>query len=246
MRIALLADIHANREAFEACLADAAAQGAERFVLLGDYVGYGPDPEWCVGRVQELIAAGAVAIKGNHDAAVADVKSTLNPIARAAMNWTRERLGDDAKVFLEGLPLEVVEQDRLFVHSSAASPHDWIYLLGPREAFHCFRATSQRLIFCGHTHLPAIFNESQTSMPQRHVPVDGRAVPLLAQRRWISVLGSVGQPRDRNCAASYALLDVEQARITYERVPYAVDVTARKVIAAGLPQALAKRLTTGA
>ncbi|MBS0243076.1 MAG: metallophosphoesterase [Proteobacteria bacterium] len=246
MLIAFLADIHANREAFEACLDDAAQRGVDRYVLLGDYVGYGPDPAWCLEQVRDLMAKGAVAVGGNHDAAVGDRNTRLNPIARAAMDWTRQQLGDGERRLLDSLPLEIDEDDRLYVHASAAAPRDWNYVLGPREAFHCFRATRQRLIFCGHTHIPALFNEAPTTMPSRHAPADGRAMPLLAQRRWVAVLGAVGQPRDRNPAACYALLEAEQSRLTYVRVPYDVDVTARKVVAAGLPHALAKRLLSGA
>ena len=131
------------------------------------------------------------------------------------------------------------------MHASASAPRTGSTCSEPREAFQSFRATHQRLTFCGHTHIPALFNESATTLPQQHVPVDGQPVPLLAQRRWIAVLGAVGQPRDHNPAACFGLLDSHANRLTYVRVPYDVDVTARKVMAARLPGALASRLTTG-
>lgn len=245
MLIALLADIHGNREALAACLADAAAEGAEHYVFLGDIVGYGPDPTWCVETVARMVSDGALAIQGNHDAAVGDPGVTLNPIARAVVAWTRERLDRAAKQFLADLPLDLNEDDRLYVHASASAPEDWIYILGPRDAFHCFRATAQRLTFCGHTHQPALYNETPATLPQLHVPQAGAPVPLLTQRRWIGVLGAVGQPRDHNPDACYGLLDARQNRLTYVRVPYEADVTARKVLDAGLPQALAHRLVSG-
>lgn len=245
MLTALLADIHANREALNACLADAKRVGAERYVFLGDLVGYGPDPAWVVDRVADIVAAGALAIQGNHDAAAAGDSDTMSAIARAAIIWTRERLTPSRRDFLRALPLDLNEDDRLYVHASASAPQDWIYLLSPREAFHSFRATAQRITFCGHTHIPALYNESASTLPQEHVPVDGRPMPLLAQRRWIAVLGAVGQPRDHNPAACYGLFDETTRRLTYMRVPYDADVTARKIVAAGLPTALATRLIAG-
>ena len=245
MLTALLADIHANREAFAACLADAEQAGADQYILLGDLVGYGPDPVWVVERAAEMVADGALAIRGNHDAAAADDNNTLGSLARVAIAWTREQLDAGHRQFLAGLPLDFNEDDRLYVHASACDPQDWIYVLSPREAFQSFRATAQRITFCGHTHFPALFNESATSLPQQHVPVADRPMPLLAQRRWIAVLGAVGQPRDRNPAACYGLFDSATSRLTYVRVPYEADVTARKMLAAGLPQVLATRLLTG-
>jgi diadenosine tetraphosphatase ApaH/serine/threonine PP2A family protein phosphatase len=245
MLTALFADVHANREALTACLADAKRAGADQYIFLGDLVGYGPDPAWVVECAAEMVANGALAIQGNHDAAAVTGTDSMNPLARKAIEWTRARLDAHHRRFLADLPLDLNEDDRLYVHASATAPEDWIYILSPREAFHSFRATAQRVTFCGHTHIPALFNESVTSLPQQHVPVDGKEMPLLAQRRWIAVLGAVGQPRDDNPAACYGLFNTETSRLTYVRVPYDVDVTARKIVARGLPQALARRLVTG-
>jgi diadenosine tetraphosphatase ApaH/serine/threonine PP2A family protein phosphatase len=246
MLTALFADVHANREALSACLADAASAGAELYVFLGDLVGYGPDPAWVVDRVAEMVGGGALAIQGNHDAAASSDLHTLGALARIAIEWTKHRLDAPQRDFLGGLPLDLNEDDRLYVHSSACDPQDWIYLLSPREAFQSFRATAQRLTFCGHAHIPALYNESPTSLPQQHVPVDNAPMPLLTQRRWIAVLGAVGQPRDHNPAACYGLLDTTKNRLTYRRVHYDADVTARKIVAAGLPEVLAKRIISGA
>lgn len=245
MLIALFADIHANREALTACLADAEQEGAEQLVFLGDIVGYGPDPVWAVERVAGLVDQGALAVQGNHDLAALDDSVSLNPVARAAIVWTRNQLDQSHKDFLRELPLDLHEDDRLFVHASACAPQDWIYTLGPREAFQGFRATAQRVTFCGHTHIPALFNESTSSMPQLHVPVAGKAMPLLQQRRWIAVLGAVGQPRDHDPAACYGLFDTNTSRLRYMRVSYDTELTARKITSHNLPQALAVRLTTG-
>jgi len=245
MLTALLADVHGNREALSACLADAERAGAERYVFLGDIVGYGPDPVWALEFVAGMVDDGALAIQGNHDAAAAADNDTLGTLARAAIVWTRDQLDASHRTFLRELPLDLNEDDRLYVHASACDPQDWIYVLSPREAFQSFRATAQRLTFCGHTHFPALFNESATSLPQHHVPIDDAPMPLLNQRRWIAVLGAVGQPRDHNPAACYGLLDIAANRLTYRRVHYDADVTARKIVSAGLPEALAKRILSG-
>jgi diadenosine tetraphosphatase ApaH/serine/threonine PP2A family protein phosphatase len=245
MLIALFADIHGNREALTACLADAERAGAERHVFLGDLVGYGADPAWVVDRAAEMVGAGAVAVLGNHDAAVLNPSEGMNAAASAAIDWTRTRLDHGQQSFLAELPLTVEEGDRLFVHASASAPGTWIYVFSPREAFQSFRATHHRLTFCGHTHFPALFNESVRTLPQHHVPADDKPIPLLGQRRWLAVLGAVGQPRDRNPAACYGLFDDARNRLTYVRVPYDVELAARKIRKAGLPEFLAERLTMG-
>jgi diadenosine tetraphosphatase ApaH/serine/threonine PP2A family protein phosphatase len=245
MLIALFADIHGNREALTACLADAQRAGAERYVFLGDLVGYGADPVWVVDRVADMVAAGAVAVLGNHDAAILTPSESMNADAAIAIAWTRTRLGALHQSFLGKLPLTVDDGDRLYVHASASAPDTWIYVFSAREAFQSFRATHHRLTFCGHTHFPALFNESARTLPQHHVPTDDKPIHLLRQRRWLAVLGAVGQPRDNNPAASYGLFDAERNRLTYVRVPYDVELTARKIRKAGLPEFLAARLTMG-
>jgi len=245
MLIALLADIHGNREALTACLADAGRAGAERYVFLGDLIGYGADPVWVVERVAEMVEAGAVAVLGNHDAAALSPTDSMNAAAAAAIAWTRTRLDAAHCAFLARLPLTVEDGERLYVHASASAPETWIYVMSAREAFQSFRATPHRLIFCGHTHHPALFNESARTLPHHHVPAGGTPIPLLGQRRWLAVLGAVGQPRDGNPAACYGLFDSARNRLTYVRVPYEVELAARKIRRAGLPEFLAARLTMG-
>src|SRR5262245_41222854 len=131
MLTALLADIHANREALAACLADARARGVARHVFLGDYVGYGAEPGWVVDTVMAQVAAGAAAVLGNHDAAVFDRAVELNDTARIALDWTRDRLDAGQKNFLRGLPLTAEAGDHLFVHASAWEPDRWDEVNGP-------------------------------------------------------------------------------------------------------------------
>jgi len=245
MLVALLTDIHSNREALEACLGDAAANGAERYVFLGDYVGYGADPNWVVDRIQEYVAQGAGAILGNHDAAVSDPDERMSTTADIAMQWTRGELGARQKEFLRKLPLTIEEGDRLFVHASANAPNHWYYISSGTDARLSFEATGSRLTFCGHIHVPEVFRMTTTDKVVKFTPVTGSPIALSSMWRWLAAIGSVGQPRDGNRAAAYALFDDATNMLTYLRVPYDVEAAARKIVRAGLPDVLGMRLLRG-
>ena len=245
MRIALMADIHANREAFEACLAHARGQRPDRWVFLGDYVNYGADPEWVVGELMRYSEAGAVVLLGNHDAAVGRRGSSMTSPAELALEWTRVQLGPAEREFLAALPLIREEDDIVFVHADPAAPSKWGYVTDVQDAGRGIRAAGGRVTICGHVHKPAIYSLSPASKITAFRPVDGVPVPLLAQRRWLAVVGSVGQPRDGNPAAAYAMLDTASGHLTTFRVPYDVDAAAGKIRAAGLPETLAERLKWG-
>jgi diadenosine tetraphosphatase ApaH/serine/threonine PP2A family protein phosphatase len=245
MLIAFMADIHANREALAACLAHAHGQGADRLVFLGDYVGYGADPEFVVETLAECVRQGAVAVRGNHDHAIAQTQLAMTSDAWTAIAWTRGRLGPAARAFLAGLPLTVADGERLYLHADGSAPERWIYVTDAAAAAHSLGATSAQLTFCGHVHVPRLYCIATTGKLTSFRPVPGVAVPLQRQRRWFVVLGSVGQPRDGNPASCYAMLDTARAEITYLRVPYDIDSAAAKIRAAGLPEALAARLQRG-
>jgi len=241
-----MADIHANREAFEACLAHAASLRVERIVFLGDYVNYGADPDWVVGAIMDRVAKGeAVAVLGNHDAAVGAKNETMHAPAEAALEWTRNQLGADQRAFLAGLPLMVEEGDCLYVHAEASAPAKWAYVTEARDALRSLKATRRRVTFCGHVHRPMIYNLSETLKAGTFRPVAGIGVPLLPQRRWLAVVGSVGQPRDGNPAACWSLVDTARAEVTTHRVPYEVEEAARKIRRAGLPEMYSERLRWG-
>ena len=245
MRLAIFADIHANRQAFRACLDAAWMHGAERIVLLGDYVGYGADPEWSVDTVMDLVGAGALAVRGNHDNAIGSASETMNAEAQAAIEWTRGRLGAAQRRFLADLPLTLREDDRLYVHSEASSPSRWRYVQGAADAARSMSATTAQVTFCGHIHQPALYSMSSTAKMTSFVPISGVPVQLLKGRQWLAVLGSVGQPRDGDRAACFALFDTSSCEITYCRVPYDVETAAKRIRENGLPLWLADRLAVG-
>ncbi len=243
--IAIFADIHANRQAFTACLSQARDLGAERTVLLGDYVGYGADPEWTVTTVMDLVANGALAVRGNHDNAVGESRESLAIEAQIVIEWTRGELGSAERRFLEQLPLTLNDEDRLYVHSEASKPESWRYVTSTADAARSMSATSARVTLCGHVHKPALYTVSAVGKLATFTPVTGSAIQLLSGRRWLAVLGSVGQPRDGNPAASYALLDTKRRELIYCRAPYDVAAAAAAIREKGLPARLADRLSAG-
>jgi len=243
--IALLADIHGNREALTACLADAERKNADRYVFLGDLVGYGADPGWVVDRVMEYAARDALAILGNHDSAAAGADESMNDTAHQAIEWTRRQLGAAQRSFLENLPVSIADGARLYVHASAHQPREWHYVLDSHSARESICATPAHQTFCGHVHVPTLYHLSLTGKLIEFTPTAGMAIPLLRGRRWLAVLGAVGQPRDHNPAACYAMLDETQNTVTYIRVPYDVASAARKIREAGLPAVLAARIEQG-
>lgn len=245
MLIALFADIHANRQALEACLADARACGAARIVLLGDFVGYGGDPDWVTNRVMELAGEGAAVVLGNHDAAVNGPADRMNVEARVAIEWTRTELGKPARDFLGRLPMTLSDGDRLYVHAEASHPERFTYVNSTLEAADSLAATQAHVTFCGHVHRPALYSLSSTAKMTSFTPTADAPVPLLPGRRWLAVLGAVGQPRDGNPAAAYCLFDTDRGELTYRRVPYDIEAAAMRILKQGLPPSLAERLFAG-
>lgn len=245
MRSAIFSDIHGNRQAFEACLRDAAHRGAEATILLGDYVGYGGDPEWVTAKVMELTASGSVALRGNHDTAVLDTGVEMNSQARAAMDWTRGELGRAERDFLFGLPLTERRGDVLYVHADASRPDEWLYVSDAADAARSLKGTDARVVFCGHTHHPAVHSMSATGKMTGFRPVEGVPIRLLPRHRWVVVAGSVGQPRDGSPAASYLLFDDATGEIEFRRAPYDIDAAAARIRERKLPAWLAERLYLG-
>jgi predicted phosphodiesterase len=215
MLTAIMADIHANREAFEACLRHARAAGVERHVLLGDIVGYGPDPEWACETAERLAQDGALIVRGNHDdAAVTGDVSEMSGNAAAAITWTRPLLGAHHRAFLDTLPLTIAEPDRLYVHANAWAPADWDYVTSDVTAERSLRYAKERISFIGHVHVAALYTQTPGRPCHRHHPTPGLAIPLLSSRRWLVTVGAVGQPRDGNPAAGYCLHDSRRGEIT--------------------------------
>lgn len=245
MRIAILSDIHANREAFEAVLQAMRRLAPDTLVLLGDIVGYGPDPGLCVDIARELVAAGAICILGNHDEAAVRGPAGMTPNAHEAALWTRAQLSAGQSAFLDSLPLTAKLDGVLFVHASARDPDAWHYVRDLRSAEACLAATDAATVVCGHTHLPTIFYARAGREPVAFIPLRDVPAPLSAVHRHVVVVGAVGQPRDGDPTACFALLDTQAREVTMVRVPYDTQDTVQKIRAAGLPDWLGLRLQIG-
>jgi diadenosine tetraphosphatase ApaH/serine/threonine PP2A family protein phosphatase len=214
-------------------------------VFLGDFVGYGADPVWVVETVMKLVEQGAIALLGNHDAAIGSPTRDLNSLALEAIRWTEAQLAPAHRAFLSGLPLTREEDGVLYVHANGYAPRNWDYIFSTIEAARHFQRTDARLTFCGHVHVPMLYHMSTTGKVGAFDPPSDGEIPLLTSRSWLAVVGAVGQPRDGNPAASYALYDTTSRSLRFVRVPYDVGTAARKVREAGLPERLAVRLELG-
>ncbi len=251
MRIALLSDIHSNLEALQACLRHAKKQGVDRYAVLGDLVGYGADPVAVVERIAQMQQDGAVVLMGNHDEAVIGDEKALNESARESALWTRQQLSSEALNFLRALPLCAQLGNLLMVHASAYQPEKFHYLIDSDDVVACITAAQARmptvrLVAAGHVHEQRLWHYSgRQPAAAAYRPIAGAMIDLLPTRRWVATIGSVGQPRDGNPAASYAIVDLAQSRISFFRVPYDHAAAAEKIRQAGLPAWNAQRLSIG-
>ncbi|MGA3058248.1 MAG: metallophosphoesterase family protein [Candidatus Limnocylindrales bacterium] len=242
MRVAVLADIHSNLQALDAVLASIGTVDA--LWHLGDVVGYGPEPD---GVVQRLRDAAAVGVRGNHDDAVcggATIES-FNPDARTAAEWTRWRIGEQTRDYLEALPEMFVPDgsDFTLVHGSPRDPI-FEYLVSPRAAQECLAVIDTSHCLVGHTHIPTVFRQRRRGGIAAMVVAPESRLQL-DDRRAVFNPGSVGQPRDGNPSASYLILDTAAGHATWRRVPYDIGATQAAMLVAGLPPGLARRLSFG-
>ena len=240
MRYAILSDIHANIEALDAVLADLPHR-ADGILCLGDTVGYGADPLVCVERVAERAQA---VVGGNHELGVAERLDLewFNPYARAAAEWTRERLDDDHRAYLAALPLVAEIADATLVHASPAEPDAWEYLISAEDGLAAFAHFQTRWCFVGHSHVPGVWSLGSSGPDFRPGAQDVRAE---RGRRYLVNVGSVGQPRDRDARAAYAVWDTDSGAVSIRRVGYDVEGARAKIVRAGLPRFLADRLAAG-
>lgn len=246
MRYLVISDVHANLEALEAVVADAAGD-YEATLFLGDLVGYGPNPVECVQRVREL--PHLTSLVGNHDwAALGKMDlATFNSDARRAAEWTQRQLTSEAVEFLRGLPAKILGTEFAVAHGSPRDPI-WEYLMTDMQARSNFVEFEAPFCFVGHTHVPRTFVELDNGGHGRvhaEMPDDGDVIDLGDGRRRIVNPGGVGQPRNGDPRAAYGIWDREQGTFCFRRVPYPVATTQEKIRAAHLPASLAARLRLG-
>ncbi|MCL0057959.1 metallophosphatase family protein [Dehalococcoidales bacterium] len=243
MRYAIIADIHANLAAFTAVLDDIELKGGvEEVWCLGDIVGYGPDPHQCLELLRQY---NHVCVAGNHDwAAIGKLDtSDFNPDAATACNWTRQQLTPEDIEYLDHLPLVIEKGDFTLVHGSPREPI-WEYLLSTNTARENFAYLKSQFCLVGHSHVPIVFESSETGACSiSQFPAEG--VLRLTTTRIIINPGGVGQPRDGNPYASYAIYDSETRSISLYRIPYDIAATQARMVEYKLPMRLVARLSYG-
>ena len=253
MRLALLSDLHANRQALDACLAHAQAAGAERHAFLGDLVGYGGDPAYVVQRVMDMAEQGALVVKGNHDHYTVEASVSGKTLGQMGIDWTREQLSDAQRRFLAELPLTAITGNVLLVHASAAAPAAWHYVENPMLAALSLDAACEaptgspdvHYVFGGHVHRQTLYYRGGTGKLMPFAPTPGVPIPVPRHRRWLATVGSVGQPRDGRAEAMYALFDDAAQQLTFHRVAYDVQAAASAIRATPMPPFFAQRLEGG-
>lgn len=249
MKLALLSDIHANIQAFEACLVHARQHGAQQFALLGDLVGYGGDPVAVIERAQQLAHDGALLVKGNHDAMAVAPPAVVNSVGDSTAGWTHAQLSASQRDWLHHLPMTLQHQKLLLVHASLDGPELWRYVIDQRAAGASLDAaaamTEVRYIFGGHVHQQTLYYRGAGSGLMKFTPTPGVVLPVPQHRHWLATIGSVGQPRDGNPQAMYALFDTEKLQLTFQRVDYDHHLAATAIRRAGLPALFADRLGQG-
>ncbi len=239
-RYAILSDVHSNLEALKAVLEDIEKRDIKNIIFLGDAVGYGPDPDAVVSILKDKCLC---LLAGNHDWAVIDYTPSeyFNEAARAAIEWTKEQITKETFETLKGFQIvKVIEDDSLFcVHSTPKDPDAWNYLLTIEDAEINFHYFEEQFCFVGHSHRPFIVEK----LPTGELLTYKDRVDIKSTSRYIVNAGSVGQPRDGDPRAAYALLSEDVIEIV--KVEYDIKLTQKKMLKEGLPEMLIERLERG-
>lgn len=228
MRFGIFGDIHSNLEALEAVLDDMQSQKVTHTVCIGDIVGCCADPAECLRLVRSL---GCPIVKGNHDEeAAADHEIThTNEMVSESMRYCRKQLNDEQKAFLRALPLQLPVTDFTIVHSSLDTPARWGYVFSALEAESSFTYQRTQLCFFGHTHVPHVFIQDTKVHEFLY-----RKIDLKMDKRYFINVGSVGQPRDGDWRAAYAIYDTKENTIELRRIPYDLAKTQQKIMNRGI------------
>lgn len=243
MRVAVLSDIHGNLEAFRAVLGRLADLHADRMVSLGDTVGYGADPNACIEIVRH---EGIASVLGNHDTRAVGMEEPdgFNAAAERAVLWTRAQLSEENRRFLAALPRERSMEDAFLVHGSIHDTDRYLlYARDLQDNFGSLRELPGPPVLClfGHTHLPVAYSSDGAAIRQEL----GEKVTIGIGRQYLINPGAVGQPRDGDPRAAFALYDTDDRSVTFHRTEYDIPAAQEKIIKAGLPPRLAERLAYG-
>jgi putative phosphoesterase len=243
MRIGIFSDIHANLEALQAVLKFLTEQKVEQYLIIGDIIGYGANPNECIEVVKDL---NGILVAGNHDYGVlgkTDIKE-FNDTAKEAIVWTKKVLNRKSIKFLESLPLENNYLNFLLVHASPLRPDDWNYVITLKQAENQFKYFQEQICFIGHSHCPIII-EKNLSKNETKIINDKKFKIKERGFRYLINAGSVGQPRDGNPHSCVMIYNTITKQMEIKRLEYDIKTAQAKIIAAGLPSILAYRLSKG-
>ena len=240
MKYGIISDIHSNLEALKEVLAACQKERVDKYLCVGDIVGYGPNPKECIDIVQSL---GAVCVAGNHDwASIAKLDASyFTPDGKEAIAWTREHLTMESFTFLNSFPLIEKVEDLILVHGTLFEPEKFNYQNNIAEVPDSFNLMDKNLCFVGHTHSPKVF----VQFTDKVYVSSERVVEIEQGVKYIVNVGSVGQPRDGNPLASFCIYDTDAEIIEIKRVRYDIEAVQKKIIDAGLPGMLAYRISIG-
>ncbi len=243
MKYGILGDIHSNLSALQVVLQRMDDAGIETLISVGDVVGYGAAPHECIAILRERRA---IVVKGNHDAAcVGELdERTFNPYARAAVIWTRDLLRPEEKRWLKGLPLLATLEHCQVAHGTLHRPELFDYILSLSDADPSLDEMSRAVCFVGHSHIPLTVMRFVDD-PERTAYTYESAIDLSDTVKALINVGSVGQPRDENPHAAYALYDSDLRRAEILRCPYDIEAEVERIDRAGLPTVLGERLRLG-
>jgi predicted phosphodiesterase len=245
MKYLILSDIHSNLEALSSVLAAVKRKKFDRILVLGDLVGYGANPNQVINIIRKLKQA--IVIRGNHDKVASGIESgdNFNKAAMTSALWTRKKLTIDNRSYLTKLPQGplMIDDDMMVSHGTPIDED--AYIFSDYDAYEVFQIMDFRLCFFGHTHLPVIYAVSNQRLYTFRPNAEKVKVELVNGFKYLINPGSVGQPRDKNPMASFALYDSAKRTITFKRVEYSVSKTHGKILRAGLPNSLANRLLIG-
>lgn len=241
MKAAIISDIHSNLEALQAVIKDIKKRRIKRIFCLGDLVGYGANPNECI---EMCLAEVDYVVAGNHDwAAVGKTDiAVFNPVAAEAIQWTQKQLSKKNSVKLKRLKLTDSVDDLWLVHASPSKPDKWEYLFSMEGARNQFKFFKSQVCFIGHTHVPSVIFQDANGYTDF---ISDNPFPLIENRRYIINAGSIGQPRDLDPRASYAIYDGNRRAVEIVRLDYNIPMAQQKIIDAGLPEVLADRLLAG-
>lgn len=241
MRYAIISDIHSNLEAFRAVLEALSKERIDTYLSIGDAVGYGADPKECVRLLKSLDPQ--VLIAGNHEWGVLGMENmeSFNDLARDAVLWSRNILDKEEIEYLKSFQLVYEDEKMTLVHGTLNMPEEFYYIFDSDDAYVTINQMKNYLCFVGHTHVPAIFSSDNNKVNY----LEGPKIRIDSEKRYVINAGSVGQSRDGDPRASYAIYDDEEATVEIKRVEYDVKKAQEKILRAGLPARLAYRLSEG-